>query len=558
VTTFRPERVVAAVTWTTVAIFFGLAVLLAVVIPFHASDALTFGEWSRLIGQHWGWHFPSITGQAYGRPLYYVLQGSLWHVFGFGEPSGRILSLCFSALLVAAMAWLVRGRPWGAVASGLAVLFLLIVPDFARHVAAGLTDVPTAALVALTAAILWRVRRLRVRAAAVAVTAALAVLAKPSALLALLGLAAAQLFVRESWRARLGWRVAPIAVGVAAALVYDETQARRVNLGLRGFLEAGVNTPYYRELAARSRRGVLVDAGWLGSAMRVALLFALVYAVLRVLTVRHRAATALALPAAAFLSWLGPWIAVRESNITVGSLASAGSAVAAGLSALLLACSVLAPPDAVPSRRELAALLVWSAPAFVGWAWLGVYDARLLAPTWPALLALLVVAALPAAAFLVARGPVYALVPFAALAVAVANNIYLLDNLQHSGWDQLRRTPTAKWGDHDVTRAIVLPALSRALAATRAGMQSGKPLISPEGAFRFFYPGRVEQSYPNSCADLRRFGVFVLTTDQGSRDYMERFLHVSGDPSYWAGCRQPRLRQLTDGSEGYAVYEVGS
>jgi hypothetical protein len=242
--------------------------------------------------------------------------------------------------------------------------------------------------------------------------------------------------------------------------------------------------------------------------------------------------------------------------VAVGWLASPAGAVGAAASAFLLGCAALAPQEAVPSRRELAALLVWIAPPLAGWAWFGVYETRLLAPTWPPLLALLALAALPAAAYLVARGVVFAIVPVAFLAVAVANNIYLLDNLQHEGWDELRRTPMSRWANHDVTRAIVLPALSHALVATRSAMRDDALLLSPEGAFRFFYPGRVEQAYPNSCADTQRFGVFVLTTDQGSRDYMERFLHVSGDPSYWAACKQPHLRQLTDGSDGYAVYDV--
>ena len=37
---------------------------------------------------------------------------------------------------------------------------------------------------------------------------------------------------------------------------------------------------------------------------------------------------------------------------------------------------------------------------------------------------------------------------------------------------------------------------------------------------------------------------------------MEDFLHVSGDPSFWAHCSAPHLTQLTDGSEGYAVFRV--
>jgi hypothetical protein len=89
-------------------------------------------------------------------------------------------------------------------------------------------------------------------------------------------------------------------------------------------------------------------------------------------------------------------------------------------------------------------------------------------------------------------------------------------------------------------------------------MRKDDLLISPEGAFRFFYPGHVEQSFPNTCEDLHRFRVFVLTTDEGSKRYMEQFLHVSGEPSFWASCTSPRLTQLTDGAEGYAVFRVES
>ena len=89
-------------------------------------------------------------------------------------------------------------------------------------------------------------------------------------------------------------------------------------------------------------------------------------------------------------------------------------------------------------------------------------------------------------------------------------------------------------------------------------MRPGDSLLSPEGAFRFFYPGHVEQSFPNSCENLRRFRVFVLATDAGSKRYMEDFLHVSGEPSFWAACTSPHLTQLSDGSEGYAVFRVDS
>ena len=59
-----------------------------------------------------------------------------------------------------------------------------------------------------------------------------------------------------------------------------------------------------------------------------------------------------------------------------------------------------------------------------------------------------------------------------------------------------------------------------------------------------------------SCSQLDGYRAFVLTTDEGSRAYMRDFLHVSGDPSYWASCKRPRLRQLTDGADGYAVFRI--
>ena len=101
-----------------------------------------------------------------------------------------------------------------------------------------------------------------------------------------------------------------------------------------------------------------------------------------------------------------------------------------------------------------------------------------------------------------------------------------------------------------------MPAFARTLVVVQPEMQKDDLLISPEGAFRFFYPGRVEQSFPLRCDDLHRFGVFVLATDEGSRRYMEDFLHVSGDPAFWAKCDAPQLKQLSDGSEGYAVFRV--
>jgi 4-amino-4-deoxy-L-arabinose transferase-like glycosyltransferase len=556
VTSLRALRLASAIVWITTGLFLLAAFFLAVVIPIHAQDALTFGEWSRLVSQHWHLHYAAATPQEYGRPLFYVLQGWVWGVFGFSEPLGRVLSGLFSVLLLGSLVWLVRDRNWGPLAGLLAAFALISTPVFAAQMISGLTDIPVAALVALAGALLWRRRPTPAGATAIGVVSALAMLTKPSALLALAGLALAQLLVRESWRGRLLYRVTPVLGGIGIGLLYDVLQARYVHQGLRTFLQAGVNTDYYRALADEARRYALLDGNWFGDGLRVAAFFALLYAVLRLVGIRHGLAVVVGAPLALFASWLGPWIAGRESELTVGALHSAGAAVAAVATTVFLLFGVASRQDAVVSREELARLGVWAIPTFAAWAVYGAYDFRLLAPAWPPLLALVVLSALPAAAALARLGPWVLAVPLALFAIVVAENVYNLDGLQKSGWSEVRRTPAGDWLDRPTMRAIVLPAFSRALEVVRPQMRSRDLLISPEGAFRFFFPGRVEQSYPNNCNDLHRFRVFVLTTDEGSKRYMEQFLHVSGAPSFWAACKQPRLKQLTDGSEGYAVFRV--
>lgn len=552
----RAPRFAAAITWLITFLFFGTAFLLAVVIPIHAQDALTFGEWSRLISEHWHFHDPAATVQEYGRPLFYVLQGWVWGVLGFNETYGRILSGLFSVLLLGALVRLVRHREWGRLAAALAALALIATPVFAEQVVSGLTDIPVAALVALAGALVWGRRPEALRSVAAALAAALAMLAKPSALLALAGLALAQLVLNESWRSRLLYRVAPIVGGIGIGLVYDALQADYVHQGLRSFLQAGVNTAYYRSLADEARRYALLDGAWFGDGLRVAAFFALAYTLLRLFGVRHRLCVAVGVPLALVCSWLGPWVAAREAHVTVGSLHSVGAGLAAAGTAAFLAAGLFSYESAVASRRELLRFVVWALPTAVAWAIYGAYDFRLLAPAWPPLLALVVLAALPAATAFARRGAVAVAVPVALLAIVVAENVYNLDGLHRSGWDELRRTDD--WFDRDQTRAIVLPALSRALVVVRRELGPQDLLISPEGAFRFYFPGRVEQSFPNSCNDLHRFRVFVLLTDEGSKRYMEDFLHVSADPSFWAACERPHLTQLTNGSEGYAVFRVAA
>jgi hypothetical protein len=551
-------RVAATITWLLTGLFFAIAIFVAVVIPIHAQDALTFGEWSRLISEHWHLHYAAATAQEYGRPLFYVLQGWIWGVLGFSEITGRTLSWLFSVLLLGALVWLVRARPFGSLAAALAALALVATPVFAIQIVSGLTDIPVAALVAFAGALVWGRCPGPARAGGAALVAALAMLAKPSALLALVGLAAAQLLVREPWRSRLVYRMAPIALGLGLGLVYDLVQANYVNQGLRTFLQAGVNTDFYRALANEARRFVLLDAGWFGDGLRVALLFAVAYTLLRVVGAWHRVSVLVSVPLALVGSWLGPWLAAREERFAVGSLHSTGAAFAAIGTAAFLTLGALAYGEAIASANELSRFAVWALPTTVAWAVYGAYDLRLLAPAWAPLLALIAVTALPAAVAAAERGAIALAIPFVLFAVVVAGNVNNVDGLGKAGWSEVRRTPAGKWSDKSTMRAIVMPAFSRALDVVRPQMGPRDLLVSPEGAFRFFFPGRVEQSYPNSCEFLHRFRVFVLLTDEGSKRYMEDFLHVPSDPAYWAACKRPHLKQLTNGSEGYAVYRIES
>ena len=546
------------VAWGMVAVFLMIAAVVAVAFPIHASDALTFGTWSRLISENWHFNEPQTGPSAYSRPLFYALQGWLWGVIGYSDVSGRLLCGLFSLLLVAALAWAVSARPWGRLAAAVIGLLVVATPVFANQVVATLTDVFVAAFIALTGAFLFRpMTGVRRQILSVGIAATLAVLAKPSAIPALAGLGLAQLLVREPLRRRVLLRIAPLAAGTVLGFLYYVVQAAHLNIGLRTFLEAGVRGPYYSDLADQTRRYEILNAGWFGNASRSLLLFTLLYTAARLAGVVHRNAVLAIVPGVVLLSWLLPWLANRESHLTVGAFANPTSVAAWLVTCAVLAAALWAPSTAVPDRRELAQFALWMLGPLVAWMTFATYDERLLSAAWPGLLGLMALCATPGIAALTrVRFRFVALVPVTALVLVVAQNIYNIDGLQRSGWDQWRRTPTAKQFDLNTTRRIVLPALSRALDAARPQMGPTDRLLSPEGAFAFFFPGRVEQTFPISCENLSRSRVFVLATDEGSKRYMEDFLHVSGEPSFWAACASPHLTQLSDGSEGYAVFRV--
>jgi len=548
------------VSWGMVAAFLLISAVVAVAFPIHASDALTFGTWSRLISEHWHFNEPQTGASAYSRPLFYALQGWLWAIIGYSDVSGRLLCGLFSLLLVGALAWAVSARPWGRLAAAVIGLLVVSTPVFANQVVATLTDVFVAAFIALTAALLFRpLPGVRRQSVSVGSAAALAVLAKPSAVPALIGLGLAQLLVKEPLRRRLLLRIVPLAVGGVLGLLYYVVQAAHLHIGLRPFLEAGVRSPYYSHLADETRRYELLNAGWFGNTLRSLLLFTLLYTAARLAGVVHRNAVLAIVPGIVLLSWFMPWLANRETHVRVGAFANATSLVARLLTCAVLVAALWAPTTAIPDRRELAQFALLMVGPLVAWMTFATYDERLLSAAWPGLLGLMAICAVPGIAALTrVRFRFLPLVPVTALVLVAAQNIYNIDGLQRSGWDQWRRTAAAKQFDLDTTRRIVLPALSRALDVVRPQMGPTDRLISPEGAFAYFFPGRVEQTFPIACDNLSGFRVFVLATDEGSKHYMEDFLHVSGEPSFWAACTAPHLTQLSDGSEGYAVFRVDS
>ena len=173
-----------------VALFLAAVLWVAVWVPFHATDSLIYGRWSRLIADTGDLHFDGVGSGFLHRPLVYVGEGWLWRVLGFSEPVGRLWMALFLVVLVAAV-WRLAAIEGGAAVGALAGVLLVATPDVVALAASGLTDVPVAALHrAVRRGRPGRPAQRRAALRRLAVTAALAILAKPSALPAVAGLGA--------------------------------------------------------------------------------------------------------------------------------------------------------------------------------------------------------------------------------------------------------------------------------------------------------------------------------------------------------------------------------
>lgn len=549
---------VAIATWgfaLVALLLVALMLAVAIFLPYGDWDAMSFGTWSRLIAVHWPHlRFSSVGPAQYHRPLFYVLQGLVWAVFGFHPALGRLLSLGFSLLLVGAVAWLAfrTARIRGTFAAALAVLVVLLITAFERYATGGLSDIPVAALVATTAALLLSPRLGRAQLPLVGLSATLAVLAKPSSLPALAGLGAAVLIGPRAELRRRGAAVAAIVAGSALGIVYDVVQAGYVHLGLYDFLTVGTRG-FYAQLADHARRHVLLDGSWLGADLRLLLAFALLYALAR-LALGHRTTVAAALPLALAWSWLGPHLA-GASGLRAGILATGGwpeqTAVLVLAASLLLALA--APDDAVPTRLQLARGLVWAAPPTAAWAARVVYDDRLLAPAWTPLVLLIVWSLLPAYLGAVHLRRWLVLVPAAAAMVVGVYAANGIDGLGPSGWRAIRAGGVSGLRDAALMRNVALGGdFSSEVNALAPQVGPRDRILTYDLRLQYFYLGRVDFAPPLACSQLRGYGVFVLLeSDEVRTLYGDR-----AGSAFWQSCSG--VTEVAERPGAFAIFVRGA
>jgi hypothetical protein len=537
-------------------VVFASGALVSVVLPYGDWDAMAYGTWSRLIANDWPHlHFAAASAVDYHRPFFYVLQGTVWRVFGFHESLGRLLSLAFAVLLGAAIAfiaWRSVTTRYAQLAAAVAVALLITLASFERYINSGLSDIPVAAMLALTAALLY-VRRLGgARLPLVGLAACLSLLTKPSALIALLALGASVLVgPRTDLRRRLP-AAGALAAGTAVALIYDFVQARYVHMGLRAFMTSGTDG-FYAALSAKVRHDVLLDGSWLGADLRLLLSFAIAYSLARLVPrSTHRISVCVALPLALVWSWLGPHLAGASGGLVPGS-----EGPWQRIAVLVLAASLLfalaAPNDAVASRIELARLLVWIAPILVVWAWYAVYDVRLVSPAWPALVLLMTRALVPAFAGAYARRQALVAVPALALVVLAAFATENMSGLGTSGWQNLR----AALGNDAALRGVGLGGdFGAELDAVIPQVHPGDRIVTADSRLEFRYLSQVSWQAPQSCSQLRRPGrtVFVLLESDE-----ERTLYgAKANSGYWERCRTPKLTKIVERPGAFALFVTGT
>ena len=549
-------RLIALAVALVALVVFALGFLISVTLPYGDWDAMAYGAWSRMIAGNWPHiRFAAASAVDYHRPFFYALQGTIWRIFGFHQSLGRLLSLAFSTLLaisVGYLSWRAVPRRYAEVSAAIGVALVIILATFERFIASGLTDIPVAAMLALTAALLFARRLGRTRLPLVGIAACLSLLTKPSAVTALAGLILAVLVgPRADLRRRLP-AAGAIAGGTAVALVYDLVQAHYVHMGLRAFMTEGTDG-FYASLSANLRHDVLLSSSWLGPDLRLLLTFAVVYALVRLVPrSTHRIAVAAGLVVGFIWSWLGPHLGGGGGDLVPGTGRSLHQ-VAVVVLVASLGFAFFAPGDAIANRLQLTRLLVWVTPPFVVWAWFGVYDDRLASPVWPPLLLLMVRALVPAFAGAVARRQVLVAFPAVALLVIAGYATENMNGLGSAGW----RSLTNSLGSAPSLRSLALGGdFATELDAIKPQVQPGDTIVSSDGRLEFYYPSQVSLVGASSCSALKRPGrtVFVLLES----DESQAVAGARADPKYWQSCKSPKLTEVTERPGAFALFVTGA
>jgi hypothetical protein len=292
----RLERLaVRAFPWALGGVFFAPVFFVATVLPYRDYDSLAFGTWSRLIAERGHLWFPNdlFDSQA-GRPLFYVGQGIVWLAFGYHEWLGRWFSALIDVLLVVCLyllaSRLAASRTGRGAVRPVAVGTILAASAFATFAAEGLTDLPVAAMSALTAVVLWSRPLGPLRVPLLGLTAAGTVLAKPTGLVAVAGLALAALvdLLGTDGRRRTAGSLSGLAGGAALGLGYDKVMAGRFNETLIGFIKAGGFL--HTGEASQGGSATLSAYDWLAAVLIFFVAAGIAYAVLRCLLRNRRAA----------------------------------------------------------------------------------------------------------------------------------------------------------------------------------------------------------------------------------------------------------------------------
>lgn len=534
-------------------VVFVLAAVVAVSLPYGEWDAMSYGSWSRLIAEHWPHlRFADTEPFEYQRPVFFFLQGTVWAIFGFHQALGRLVNLAFSVLLAAALGYLgLRSSPkHGVLCGALAVGLLVAVIPFERYIAAGLTDVPAAAMLAATAALLYAKRLGRAQLPVIALVACLTQLTKPSAFVSLGGLVAAALLGSRTGLRRRVSLAGAISVGTFVAFVYDEIQARYLHMSFKTFLTKGTDG-FYASLAGRLRTDTLLGTTWLGNDLRILMVFALVYAVIRVAGLAHRPSVVAALASALCWSWVAP----QHGGVTGGLVAGTASR-AQDVGVLVLAASLLfalhATEDAVPSRVDLGRLLIWLIPPFVVWVVYAVRDVRLLSPAWPPLVLLMARALLPAFTGARRLRPWAAAVPAAGFLLVAVLATEQLNGFGSSGWREFR----SGFGNTAAMQALALGGdFNAELVTLRPQVRPSDKIVTADGRLPFLYPGQVVVSPPDSCGQLRASGATIFVLLESDE---EQILHgAKAGSAYWETCK-PALTLVGERPGAFAIFATGT